>query len=205
MRCFKSNCAKKFNIASCTQKNNWLCTINHFSTLETKENNVYNISESVISCNSSSLKLTSKDYYSQYSQSFFKDSYQKMIKDIENMDEFNPQFSLTKKFEEESIIGIEPGVIKTPNSILKIQLKVTQQHLGEKKRLRLDDYLFKRLIFAVFHYNNNNNNDDNENLMSPIQLRFRLFGMNFIEISIEIIIITNIQKMAKRKREQDKH
>ena len=152
---------------------------------------VKDISESV-SSPKSALKVTSKDYYSQYSESFFKDSYQNMLSSIEQTDEFNPQHSLSKKIEETSLIPIEPGVIKSPSSILKITLKVTQEHLGEKKRIRLDEYLFRRLIFAVFHYTKPKEQND-DNLLNPIQLRFRLFGifllrlfiLNFLEISMK--------------------
>eukprot|EP01083_Nonionella_stella_P287224 977606_1 len=132
---------------------------------------VIDISESV-SSSTNALKVTSNDYYSQYSDSFFTESYQKMMKTIENSDEFNPQCSLSKKFEETSLTPIESGVIKTPSSLLKIQLKITQEHLGDKKRIRLDEYLFRRLIFAVFHYTDKK--EPNE-LMDPIQLRFRIF------------------------------
>lgn len=175
MRAFKTKSLVKLLNVTSTRTNATKCissAINYEFDLENLEK-VTDISECV-SSNKSSLKITSKDYYSQYSDSFFKDSYQKMVKDIENVDEFNPQFSLTKKFEEESLISIEPGVIKSANSILKIQLKVTKEQLGEKKRLRLDDYLYKSLIFAVFHYN------DNIEDLSQIQLRFRLFSMYLI-------------------------
>lgn len=159
----------------------WFCHISlsqdeEYALYEEPQVKVRDISEPISSSNGV-VGMTTKDYYSQYSDSFFKDSYQKMMKSIEQTDEFNPQFSLTKKYEEESIVPIEPGVAKTPSSILKVTLKVTAQHLGGKKRVRLDEYLFRRLIFAVFHRTEDNaNNAHDEHLMAPIQLRFRLFG-----------------------------
>ena len=35
--------------------------------------------------------------------------------------------------------------------MLKVTMKATAQHLGGKKRARLVEYLFRRLIFAVLH------------------------------------------------------
>eukprot|EP01084_Bolivina_argentea_P111397 198769_1 len=134
---------------------------------------VIDISEPICS-SKTALNVTSKDYYTQYSKSFFKSSYQNMMKKVANADEFNPKVSMIRKFEKSSLIQIEPGVIKTPSSLLKIQLKVTKEHLADKKRFRLDEYLFRRLIFAVFHYTNTNTNNT-DNIMDPIQLRFRLF------------------------------
>ena len=62
------------------------------------------ISEQITSEKSKSdLQITTNDYYSQYSKSFFKEHYQKMLHSIQDADEYNPAQSLTKQIEDKSL------------------------------------------------------------------------------------------------------
>ncbi|ETO27697.1 hypothetical protein RFI_09435 [Reticulomyxa filosa] len=113
---------------------------------------------------------------SEESDSYFK---HKHFKNEEDWEE-----SLQRRFPYKTI---QFQSVQENHSILKITLTVRNEHLRHVKErtnstrlysaLRVGDFLFNHLIFAVFHYRNTNPVSKENNVSKSFNLRFRLFGV----------------------------
>ena len=97
------------------------------------------------------------DYYAFYGSKFYSSAYQKMMKDVEKSDEYKIVPSFIKEYESTQRNTLNKTIstvaVSKPGSILKVEIRIKSENLRDKKRLRLDSYLFDQMQFAVFHRN----------------------------------------------------
>ena len=125
------------------------------------------------------LTTNDKTYYEEYGKTFFEKGFEIKTNIMDELQTYTPEKSFLKQFEAKYSDKIKTRYVNEPNKWLKYKLKIQNEHLRNKKRIRLDEFLYHNLAFAVFHYNNTNNdsNDDSNLLNTNFELRFRLFGL----------------------------